>query len=315
MANQQLLDYVQQQKATGITDEVLTKKLIETGWPQPEIDMVFSELKVSETPAKPAEVSHTPSMGDGTWLSASDVGAVVSAGQPPTTITKPAPVEEPQTVPEVSAVSRPKEKSKNWIWILILLASAILVGVAVFVMVNQTRQESAAEMILPAPTSTAEMQVVPTDIPVTVTYTGNGFSIVPPIRWAVDESGSSGTLVLFSNPVADDDQGNRLVASINVVTEEAKQTDIKKYLATSKESLAKLFEEYTVVSEKSAGDSTGSGMLLEASYQMGVYKLHNLQLLQIVGDKAYVVTATALDSKWADYAAMFNETLASFKVQ
>jgi hypothetical protein len=200
------------------------------------------------------------------------------------------------------------------VWVIVFIVVMLVVGVVVFVVMTQNQSRTPADMVVPSQES-QNVVVAPTGVPVMGPYSGKGVLVTPPSGWILDESGAFGTLVTFSNPVVDADGGNKLTASVNVVTEETKQTDLTQYLAASKEALAKQFETYTVLSEKPVEMASQTGIILESSYEMGVYKLHNMQLLQMISGKAYVVTATALESVWSNYATMFQGVLESFKVQ
>lgn len=57
MPNQQLVDYVSQQKKAGIAPEVIKKALLETGWEQRDVDEAMNPVVV----ASPAVASQSPS--------------------------------------------------------------------------------------------------------------------------------------------------------------------------------------------------------------------------------------------------------------
>ncbi len=144
------------------------------------------------------------------------------------------------------------------------------------------------------------------------TSSKGGFKISHPKDWRVDESGSFGTLVSVANTVSDDDSGNKFSVNINVVSEAAVDVTLDDYLAASKEVLTKSFSNYQLINEQRKTIGGKDGVILEARYDMGVYPLHNLQLILIDKGKAYVITATALNSAWEKYQGQLDASLMSF---
>jgi len=118
---------------------------------------------------------------------------------------------------------------------------------------------------------------------------------------------------VFTNPNLDTEQDSKFTANMNIVIEETTQ-QLADYVQTSKNLLSQNFENHVLVSEREAIGMTEPGVILESTFDQGVFKLHNLQMVRIIDNKAYVVTAVSLDSAWENYRQIFESSLASFQL-
>jgi hypothetical protein len=235
---------------------------------------------------------------------------------------KPVVTEPPTTVPVVPVVSAsPPSKGLNKFTILgiVFIGMGILVG-AVWWFVSQNRTpivSSPTETMSPVATlsPTIAVQTVKSDLLADEEFVSVvGFKVIPPKDWRIDESGSFGTLATFSSLMIDEDKGNKFVANINVVSEEAKETTLDEYLKSSKELLLKTFTSYKVEREEKVKIGTYDGVVIEATYEMGVFSLRNMQLIVLVKDTAYVITGTSLVSTWETYKNQISASLMTFAI-
>ncbi len=138
-----------------------------------------------------------------------------------------------------------------------------------------------------------------------------GFTINAPKGWQADESGKFGSVVIFSNPKIDKDV-DAFDANINIVVESAQGLGLGDYVASGKQLVNKLFNNYTSTQDQKL---TINGMDLEiigGTYVKGALKLRNLQLIAVKNGKAYKVTATVLDSTFASYKSVVESSLLTF---
>jgi hypothetical protein len=235
---------------------------------------------------------------------------------------KPVVAEPPTVAPVVPVASAsPPSKGLNKFTILgiVFIGMGILVGVVWwFVSQNKTPiVSSPAETVSPVAklSPTVAVGVVKSDLLADEQFVSViGFKMMPPKDWRIDESGSFGTLATFSSLTIDEDKGNKFVANINVVSEEAKGTTLDEYLKSSKELLMKTFTSYKVEREEKVKVGTYDGVIIEATYEMGVFSLRNMQLILLVKDTAYVITGTSLGSTWEAYKDQISASLMTFAI-
>jgi hypothetical protein len=250
--------------------------------------------------------------------SPSPVPGMVEQWAKPVEPQQPAPVIQP--APAVAEVKHPaKGLNKLTILGIVFIVLGLLIG-GVWWFVSQN--QSPAPTVVPqamnpvaTPEPTKAVQVLKSGLLADEQFVSDkGFKMLPPKDWRIDESGSFGTLATFSNLTIDEDKGNKFAANINVVTEEAKGTTLDEYLKLSKEMLQKTFTSYKVESETKVKIGTYDAVLLEATYEMGVFSLHNIQLMVLVKDSAYVVTGTSLATTWETYKELISASLMTFAI-
>lgn len=298
MANQQLSDYVSQQKAAGVNDTEIRRRLIDSGWLETDINDVMG-IPVN----LPPDLTDTPA-------------PIVPVIEPVKT----------EVIPD-----NPVQKKSTPNFALFILGGLvlILVGVGVWLLttVISSGDKKPAVVVVPTPTMTesspsAQIVVTETPAPLNDNLTlepylsyKNGLSINPPKKWTVDESGKSGVILSFLNPVPDDYLGSRFTANINIVSEAAAGVNLSDYMVAMKQVLAKTFTNYKLISEKSVTLSGIKANMLEATYDVGAYKLHNIQAIMINKGTAYTISGISMESNWNTYKDMMASSLASIKFQ
>ncbi len=141
-----------------------------------------------------------------------------------------------------------------------------------------------------------------------------GFKITPPKNWVAEESGTLGTLVTFSNPSIDEEDGNKFAANINVTAEPAKGLSLEEHVRIGNETLLKTFTSYAKLSEKKIQVDGKEAVLTEATFELGVHSLKVIQLVTVVNDSVYVITGTSFASKFDMYVGQMSASLLSFGV-
>ena len=315
--NQDLVDYIRDQLKAGITDPEIRKILTESGWADEDIEKAFQALK---TPGLESDGSVAVTTGDASGTSKFDLGINDNAG-----VTETKPDFDKEAYDMKTDKSEIKEKSAMIIWIILgvvgltgVIAGIWMISKLIAGNIKKPKVEATPpsnENQLLSPVSEATDSGLPISVNTELkqfTSSKGGFKISHPKDWRVDESGSFGTLVSVANTVSDDDSGNKFSVNINVVSEAAVDVTLDDYLAASKEVLTKSFSNYQLIKEQRKTIGGKDGVILEARYDMGVYPLHNLQLLVIDKGKAYVITATALNSTWEKYQKQLDASLMSF---
>ena len=145
-------------------------------------------------------------------------------------------------------------------------------------------------------------------------HTDKLFEMQPPKDWQAVEGGW-GALVVFANPEPDLLDDLPFSANINVISESAQGLGLEGYVDFSKELLATFFTSYELLEEKKATVNGKEAYFLSSSFTQGDFPLTNLQLVLINEDTEDVITATSLQETWAEYEAIFDASLRSFKVE
>lgn len=137
------------------------------------------------------------------------------------------------------------------------------------------------------------------------------FTFTPPEGWTQSEV--EGTVVFFSNPSKDSQNGNELAASLNVTVEET-SLSLADYLVAAKQQLAAAFSGYKIVSENNITLSDGTkGVAIEGAFSQGSYDIRNRQVLVVENGAAFVLTASSLGNRWDFYAPLFEASQGTFK--
>lgn len=164
---------------------------------------------------------------------------------------------------------------------------------------------------IPQPSATTSMIPVTLD---TSYYTSKvfGYKIIPPKGW--QETEDSGYLII-KNSQPDTNATNSFLANINVVSEDAKSAALATYVAASKTALTTSLADYVLIDDSDVNAGTVAGHLLGGTFTQGENKLRNLQLIMVVENKAYVVTATTLEGAWSGYADVLRQSILTFQIK
>lgn len=332
--NQQLIDYIKRQLSAGATDGEIKRRLTESGWAEADVEKAFLMLKPTPEPVTTPDI---PVSGDASGTNRYDLGLPTKSEvrvvvEPESTEVKSGLVEKVWANQPPATTGEAAKTGGGWK--TFLLVGLVMLGVAGVAVGTWVVAKAIADRIgqpeLEMPIGGGESRV-PSPTPESATESGltrgggmeqtpfasskAGFKFSYPVTWRVDESGSFGTLVSVANPVSDVDGENKFAANINIVTEAAANVSLDEYLSASKEVLKKSFTDYNLAAERKVEVGGKPAVLLEASYNMGVYPLHNMQLMLVDSGKAYVITATTLDSTWDNYKDVFEGSLLSFTLQ
>jgi hypothetical protein len=159
----------------------------------------------------------------------------------------------------------------------------------------------------------------PTPVPSTLESTAfvskdKSYSLNAPKGWKKDDSGQFGTLVIFTSPKTEMEGKTAFNPNINIVAESVPNVKFDDYMKATKESLAKALTNYKLVEEKDVTISGVPAKILVGTFVQGTFHIKNIQLGVIKNGKAYIVTATTLESVWNQYASLFETSLMTFKL-
>lgn len=135
------------------------------------------------------------------------------------------------------------------------------------------------------------------------------FGLVPPSGWVVDTSGASGTAALFLDPKPTSSAAGSFTANINVLIVPT-ATELVDTVRHAQQEVSSV-PGYLPVEDEPFGLADGSaGHLIGGRFSNPAgFALRNVQLLTVHGDRTIVVTGTALDETWGEYASVFDSTL------
>lgn len=139
-----------------------------------------------------------------------------------------------------------------------------------------------------------------------------GFEIKIPKGWNVDESGTSGALVVLMDPKVTVASGSAILTFINVTAGTPKET-LEKQIAAAKEGLQKQFSSYKIENDESIVLNGNTYHLIDGSYPYHGLQMKNRNLVTIVNGHGYAVSASAPESVWSKKEILLNATLFSFK--
>lgn len=141
-----------------------------------------------------------------------------------------------------------------------------------------------------------------------------GFKIRPPKGWTVNESGQLGTLVIFSDPSLDHQGKDPFRTNINITSEATQNMDLDKYIKANKEALGRFLQNYRSTEERTLTVNGRPIRLIGGTFIQGIYKLRNQQMFLIRKGKAFIVTATTLESTWNKHKSTMEASLLTFQL-
>lgn len=312
MVNQQLLDYIAQQKAIGTGTEEIRKRLTDSGWPEADIK---EALGGNEPPAQ------SPLVGiDSSAPTQFEIGRPVTPVSPAASSPVVAAAALVET-PSMAGNTGDKAPS-NKRWLFLVFGILILVGLGFGAwLVMSNKQAEPIEIpntlveITPVPQSETET-AMESKFADSSRYRDElaGFSIKRPEGWKEDVSGAFGTLVTYASESADLEGDNKYQANMNVVAEQVDDATLEKYIEESKKLMGSTFTNHVLISENPVMVASTPGVILESTFDQQTVKVHNIQLITIKDSKAIIVTGASLDSAWTKYQNLFQLTLASFEL-
>lgn len=141
-----------------------------------------------------------------------------------------------------------------------------------------------------------------------------GVSIKYPKGWTIDESGKFGAKLFFFNNSIDKSGNLPFASNINITTEDAHGYGLKAYVDASKKYIVKIYPSYQSIPDIKVKINNIEAYVISGTFSQKGYFIKNVQLILINSGKAYIVTATALASKWTKYSDLFNAVFNTFKV-
>ena len=141
-----------------------------------------------------------------------------------------------------------------------------------------------------------------------------GFEVLPPDDWIVDESGIFGTSVVFLNQAPNFHEGHPFAANINVITEVASGYTLEEYVEHSYSTASSVLTDFQLLEEFADVVDGKEIRYAKFSHRQGVFPLRGCQAIVSSGSKFYVVTATTLESDWNDYEEILNLSLRSVRL-
>lgn len=139
------------------------------------------------------------------------------------------------------------------------------------------------------------------------------FQINVPLKWKVDDSGQSGSVVVLYDIKPTIASGSALLTTINVSTGKASGETLESYVNSGREGLVKSFDKYVIEEDKDILFNSRSYHLIGGSFQAHGVKMKNRNLLLVYDNRGYAISATAPESVWIKNELMLNATLFSFK--
>ena len=168
----------------------------------------------------------------------------------------------------------------------------------------------------PAPTDTPEAADSQSPAQPSQPYSNSmdGFEIQPPDGWAVDDSGTGGTSVIFYSTTPDLHGDAPFRANMSVSVWPADGTKLEALVPAIREEYKRSGTDFTLLEETSPIVNDLETYVFDYTHSQGGLPLRVMQLAAIYEDKIYAITATALDGTWENYEAVFEASFRSFRV-
>ena len=140
-----------------------------------------------------------------------------------------------------------------------------------------------------------------------------GFELRPPYGWVVDERGFLGTTVVFHGATPDLHGETPFFANIVVRVGPTNGFPLEEIAAESIKQSSLELQDFDLLGDESVIVNGQTARLFELTYVEGALPLKALYLLVVYEDKAYAITATALDAAWDKYESAFDASLRSLR--
>jgi len=296
--NQELVDYIKQQRNISVSKNKIINVLLEQGWHQSEIDEAFAAAD-----------------GDGGMAKNNGSGEGKFADFEPT---------------EGSGGGNRKMIIYAICGVAVL---AILAVAVIFVSIggkkdtvdvpnnavnnNAAATDNAADDSQKKAEDLAQAQV---DAAMVSAINKLEASIQPPAGWTVREGMvRERPLAVFFKPTVEKNSSGKSVFNENIsisqdVFKSVNVADAAGYIAKAKSTIESTVKGYKIVSEKKVKLSDGTeATLITGTYTQNELALKNTQLYAFKGDNVYVVTGIVLESNWAKEKDMIGTSILSFK--
>jgi hypothetical protein len=139
------------------------------------------------------------------------------------------------------------------------------------------------------------------------------FQIKIPQGWSVDDSGTTGSVVILVDPQTTTATGGAILTYINVSVSNASGETFTNYIKQAKDGLVSAHKSYIFEEDKEITRQGITYYLLGGNYPAYGVTMKNRNLLLTYKDRTYIISATAPESAWKIKELLFNATLFSFQ--
>lgn len=205
---------------------------------------------------------------------------------------------------------------------LVLVSGGLLIWKIKFSYVQQP------DLIVKAPEGESiSLKVIPTpieeispEIPVGIIFENKPyrndlekFQINIPLGWQVDDSGSTGSVLVMSNPQTTTVGDKAMLTYVYVSAGKASGETLANYVLQAKEGLQTAYKNYLIEEDDSLLRQGIMYHVLGGSYLADGVKMKNRNIFLIFDNRGYAISATAPELSWASMELLLNATLFSFK--
>lgn len=141
------------------------------------------------------------------------------------------------------------------------------------------------------------------------------FSIQFPEGWSIDDAGQFGALVFAVSPTVEGGEDSKFSTNINVTAEEVEISSLDEYIDATLKALPQFLSNYETTENKTVTIGGVPARIIGGKFTQGKLELQNLQLITLKDGKAYVVTATSLESAWGKYEDLLVASAMSFLIK
>jgi hypothetical protein len=139
------------------------------------------------------------------------------------------------------------------------------------------------------------------------------FQINIPQGWEVDDTGTSKSAVVLTNPQPIMASGSALLTFINVSVGNPSSQNLADYVQQARDGLTSAFDSYSIEEDKDLVLQGVTYHLIGGSYQVKGNKMKNRNVLLVYNNRGYAISATTPEAAWSKVELLLNATIFSFK--
>ena len=147
------------------------------------------------------------------------------------------------------------------------------------------------------------------------TFDQPNYSIQYPSSWNLNQNGQMGTSFIILSPK--ESEQDKFSENVNLIIQDmtGKDIDLDKYTKISEDQIKTLLTNSVIIESKSIKKDNAEYRKFIYTADQGVFHLKTEQYYWVVKEKAYVLTFTSEQNKYADYVEIGEKIMNSFIIK
>jgi hypothetical protein len=139
------------------------------------------------------------------------------------------------------------------------------------------------------------------------------FQISIPLGWQIDDSGSTGSVLVLSNPQTTIVGDKAILTYVYISVAKASGGTLNDYIFQAKDGLQTAYKGYLIEEDQELIRQGMTYYLLGGSYLAEGIKMKNRNVFLVYNNRGYAISAVAPESVWSKTELLLNATIFSFK--